>query len=53
MIIYQAQPNRAYPSILTYLKKDGEPLSYEFSTQFYFNNIEDHNYMYSNNLIQY
>lgn len=53
MIIYQAQPNRAYPSMLTYLKNDGDPLSYEFSTQFNFSNLEDHNYMYSNNLIQY
>jgi hypothetical protein len=53
MIIHQSQPNRAYPSILSFLKKDHEPLAYEFSTQFIFNNKEDQDYMRSNNLIQF
>ena len=53
MIIHQSQPNRAYPSIVSFLKKEGEPLAYEFSTQFVFNNKEDQDYMRSNNLIQF
>jgi hypothetical protein len=53
MNIYQAQPNRAFPSVLAFVNSNRETIGYEFSTQFVFNNEEDHNYLFSNNYIQY
>jgi len=53
MNIYQAQPNRAFPSVLGFVNSNRETIGYEFSTQFAFNNEEDHNYLSSNNYIQY
>jgi len=53
MIIYQGQPNRAFPNIFCLHKKDKDPVCYEFSTQFEFQNDEDAKYMENNRFIHY
>jgi len=47
MTIYQAQPNRTFPSLIPFHKKEKDLIGYEFNTHFIFNSIEDYNYMYS------
>jgi hypothetical protein len=48
MTIYQAQPNRTFPSLIPFLKNGNNPIGYELDTQFVYNSIEDYNFMYSN-----
>lgn len=53
MIIYQAQPNRVFPTLMPFHKKNINPVCYEFSTQFKFTNENDLKYMSENKFIYY